>query len=230
MVSKKKNRVATAPAAVAPMPPAALNPPTLRALEAAEQFLTINPAVQQQILAAIDNAPAINRADSTQLPNAKMPEEWRRFERNMLAKSALVSSDAPKHHSAYDQRMQLHAGTVKIINLARDCLKDGDYDGVQITLDTLHRREVFNLTCHQHAGNAPGAGFQAAYELWHSKHDSFSSPDFDPTHLDKTATEAALSSLKQQRGAANNQNGAHWNGNRRSLERGRSLPPKHCRR
>lgn len=112
MASKKKNRVAAAPAAVAPMPPAALDPPTLRDFVAAEQFLTRHPAVQQQILAAVVNAPAVNHANSTQRPDAgegTMPVEWRRFQRNVLAKSALVSNDAPKHHGAYDQRMQLHA-------------------------------------------------------------------------------------------------------------------------
>ena len=77
MASRKKNRVAAAPAAVAPMPPAALDSPTLRDFVAAEQFLTRHPAVQQQMLAAVVNAPAVNHTNSTQCPNAgeeKMPE------------------------------------------------------------------------------------------------------------------------------------------------------------
>jgi len=211
-----------------------VEPATQQDFEAAELFLRLNPSIEQRLREVVLNASAVNICtEPTKNPNAggaSKLEEWRRFERNLLSKSALIANDAPKHNGAYDQRMQLHAGTVNLINLAKDCLKDRDYDGVQSALDTLHRRETFNLTCYQHVGNTPGAGFQAAYELWHNKHASFNSPDFDPAHLDKSAADAALSGLKQQRGAANNRSGANWSGNRRSLERGRSPPPKHRRR
>jgi hypothetical protein len=217
------------------------------AVNVAQLFLNQHPELHGQLTAAIGNGPSGSGGSNGPAPTlpaqhrptapatATIPGgadpmgAFQRFERCLLAKSELLSNDAPKHNTAFEQRQQLHVGTVTIINHARDCLHHGDYEGAKTALDTLFRRETYHLTCFQHVGNTPSYGFQAAYELWHAKRSLFSRSDFDPTQLDKAATELILGGLKQQRGPSNTRGSWHRGSSQRSPDRTRSPPRKHHR-